>query len=199
MIKLVSLCSNYRLWISPHLPPLPKSAKPSDGDSPTSFKKDLVQYLNGYFENTVFAHNSGLLRQWIKIVEKVDFTAVNVCLVASIPGNYATFFADHWGHNKLSYLLFRHVTLPSNASWWSIAAQTSTMGSYGTFYEYWLSKEMIASMSKTRENFQRLPKFQLIYPSVENYEQSFDFLDGTCGFSYSSELHSKQEWIESLL
>ncbi|EFN87774.1 Probable tyrosyl-DNA phosphodiesterase [Harpegnathos saltator] len=179
------------MWISPHLPRLSKAAKRC-GESPTNFKKDLQRYLNSY--------QNPALKRWRDLVRKADFSAVNVCLIASTPGYFRRTDVDLWGYKKLANVLSQHVMLPSNARKWSIIAQSSAVGSFGPKYEGWLSKEIIRSMTReTKRDLKNYPKFQFIYPSVKNYEQSFDYQDDISCFLYSRELHSKQQWIKSYL
>lgn len=182
----------HRLWISPHLPQLPKSADPSEGESPTNFKKDLGRYLSKY--------KNPALQQWIKIVKKTNFFDVNVFLVASVPGYYTRFNAIHWGYRKLSCILSRHATLPADAPKWSLVAQSSSIGSLGPNYDSWLSKEIVFSMSRENaQNTKLQPKFQFIYPSLRNYKRSYDYVISTPCLSYSQDVHSRQKWIESYL
>lgn len=180
------------LWISPHLPKLPESANPSDGESPTGFKKDLEQYLNKY--------RHPVLTQWIWAVRRADFSTVNVFLVASIPGTHKDTETDSWGHRKLAYVLSRHATLPPDAPQWPIVAQSSSIGSLGPNFESWLSKDIIPCMSReTTKGLKSHPNFQFIYPSIENYKHSFDCKNLSCCLPYSTKVHSKQQWIESYM
>ncbi|XP_014475675.1 PREDICTED: probable tyrosyl-DNA phosphodiesterase [Dinoponera quadriceps] len=180
------------LWVSPHLPPLPESADSTDGESPTNFKKDFERYLSKY--------RNSALTEWIWAVRKADFSAVNVFFVASVPGTHSNFEIDSWGHRKLAQILSRHATLPPDAPQWSLIAQCSSIGSLGPNYESWLSKEIIPSMSReTTQGLKSHPKFQFIYPSVENYKRSFDFQTLSSCLPYSLKMHSKQQWIESYL
>ncbi|KYN35399.1 putative tyrosyl-DNA phosphodiesterase [Trachymyrmex septentrionalis] len=178
------------LWISPHLPYLPESAKPSDGESPTGFKKDLERYLNKYEQPA--------LTQWIRAVQMADFSDVNVFLVASVPGIYKADEADFWGYRKLAHVLSRYATLPRGAQW-PIVAQSSGVGCFGLF-ENWLLKDIIWNMSEeTSKGLKNQPRFQFIYPSIENYKQSFDSERLITPLTYSAETHSKQQWLESHL
>ncbi|KAG5344353.1 TYDP1 phosphodiesterase, partial [Acromyrmex heyeri] len=178
------------LWISPHLPYLPESAKPSDGESPTGFKKDLERYLSKYKQPA--------LTQWICAVQMADFSGVNVFLVASVPGIYKAVEADFWGYRKLAHVLSRYATLPPDAQW-PIVAQCSGVGCFGLKFESWL-KDITGCMSKeTSESSNNHPHFQFIYPSIENYEQNFDCQDLITPLRYSAKTHSKQQWLESYL
>lgn len=181
-----------RLWISPHLPLLPESANPNDGESPTGFKKDLERYLSKY--------RHPALTQWIWAVRRADFSDVNVFLVASVPGTHKDNEADFWGYKKLAYVLSRHATLPPDAPQWPIVAQSSSIGSLGANFESWLLKDIIPCMSReTTKGLKSLPHFQFIYPSIQNYKQSFDCRNLSCCLPYSAQVHSKQQWIESYL
>ncbi|KAG5326511.1 TYDP1 phosphodiesterase, partial [Acromyrmex heyeri] len=179
------------LWISPHLPYLPESAHPSDGESSTGFKKDLERYLSKY--------DQPVLTQWICTVRRVDFSDVNVFLVASVPGIHKGYEANFWGCKKLAYVLSRYVTLPSNEQW-PIVIQSAGVGSFGSTIESWLLKDIIRCMSKeTSIGLKNHPQFQFIYPSIENYKHSFDFQDLITPLTYSVEIHSKQQWVEQYL
>ncbi|XP_032673346.1 probable tyrosyl-DNA phosphodiesterase isoform X2 [Odontomachus brunneus] len=180
------------LWISPHLPLLPESANSTDGESPTNFKKDFERYLSKY--------RHPALTQWMWAVRKADFSAVNVYFVASVPGTHQNVDVDFWGYRKLSRILSNHATLPPDAPQWSLIAQSSSIGSLGPNYESWLSKEIVPSMSReTTQGLKSHPKFQFIYPSMENYKRSFDFQTLTSCLPYSLKVHSKQQWIESYM
>ncbi|KAG5312932.1 TYDP1 phosphodiesterase, partial [Acromyrmex insinuator] len=177
------------LWISPHLPYLPESAKPSDGESPTGFKKDLERYLSKYEQPA--------LTQWIRAVQMADFSDVNVFLVASVPGIHKGYEDDFWGYRKLAHVLSCYVTLPRNEQW-PIVAQSSGVGCFGLF-ENWL-EDIIWCMSKeTSKDSNNYPHFQFIYPSIANYKQSFDFRVLSTPLSYNTENHFKQQWLESYL
>jgi len=181
-----------RLWISPHLPLLPESANCNDGESPTGFKKDLERYLSKY--------RHPALTQWIWAVRKADFSAVNVFLVASVPGTHKDVEVDFWGHRKLAYVLSHHATLPPDAPQWPIVAQSSSIGSLGPNYDSWLSKEIVPCMSREiNKGLKSHPHFQFIYPSIQNYTHSFDCRNLSCCLPYSAQVHSKQAWIESYL
>ncbi|XP_076276415.1 tyrosyl-DNA phosphodiesterase glaikit [Lasioglossum baleicum] len=180
------------LWISPHLPPLPESANPGDGESPTDFKKDLERYLNSY--------RLPALTEWIATVRRADFSSVNVFFVASVPGSHKNRDTDLWGHRKLASVLSKHATLPPDAPQWPIVAQSSSIGSLGPNYESWLLKEIVPSMSReTAKGVKSHPNFHFIYPSIKNYKDSFDCRVASCCLPYSLQTHSKQEWIESYL
>ncbi|KAK9297067.1 hypothetical protein QLX08_009088 [Tetragonisca angustula] len=180
------------VWISPHLPPLPESANPGDGESPTGFKKDLERYLNKY--------RVPALTEWISLVRRADFSSVNVFFLASVPGRHTGVEYDFWGHRKLGCILSKYAKLPPDAPQWTLVAQSSSIGSLGPNYESWLLKDITSSMSKENPiGLKSLPNFQFIYPSLENYKRSFDCRVGSSCLNYSLQLHSKQEWIVSYM
>ncbi|XP_018347766.1 PREDICTED: probable tyrosyl-DNA phosphodiesterase isoform X2 [Trachymyrmex septentrionalis] len=179
------------LWISPHLPYLSESAHPSDGESSTGFKKDLERYLSEY--------DQPVLTQWISAIRRVNFSDVNVFLVASVPGIHKGYEANFWGCKKLAYILSRYVTLPPDTQW-PIVIQSSGVGSFGPTIESWMLKNIIRCMSKEISiGLKNHPQFQFIYPSIENYKQSFDCQDLITPLTYSAEIHSKQQWLEQYL
>ena len=179
-----------RVWISPHLPPLPESANPGDGESPTGFKKDLERYLNKYKVPD--------LTEWISSVRRADFSSVNVFFLASVPGRYTDVEYNFWGHRKLGSILSKYAKLPPDAPQWTLVAQSSSIGSLGPNYESWLQKNITSSMSKENSiGLKSLPNFHFIYPSLENYKRSFDCRVGSSCLNYNLQLHSKQGWLAS--
>ncbi|XP_043252986.1 probable tyrosyl-DNA phosphodiesterase [Colletes gigas] len=180
------------VWISPHLPPLPESANTGDGESPTGFKKDLERYLNKYKEP--------IITEWLVAIRRADFSSINVFFVASVPGSQRASEQNFWGHKKLASVLSAHATLPADAPQWPIVAQSSSIGSLGPNFDSWLLKDIVPAMSReTTSGLKSHPKFHFIYPSINNYKQSFDCQVGSCCFPYGLQTHSKQEWIESYL
>ncbi|XP_048512282.1 LOW QUALITY PROTEIN: probable tyrosyl-DNA phosphodiesterase [Athalia rosae] len=180
------------VWISPHLPQLPESANPSDGESPTGFKRDFERYLQKY--------NLPDLIEWTYAVRRADFSEVNVFFVASVPGNHKDAEFNSWGHRKLSTVLSQHAFLPPNAPEWPIVAQCSSIGSLGPNYESWLSREIVPAMTREKnQGIKSHPRFQFVYPSINNYKCSFDMRKGACCLPYGLATHQKQQWIESYL
>ncbi|XP_043598880.1 probable tyrosyl-DNA phosphodiesterase isoform X4 [Bombus pyrosoma] len=180
------------VWISPHLPPLAESVNPSDGESPTGFKRDLERYLHKYRQPA--------LTEWISTVRRANFSSVNVFFVASVPGAHTGVEYDYWGYRKLGHVLSKHAKLPPDAPQWTLVAQSSSIGSLGPNYESWIQKEIISSMSKENPpGLKSYPNFRFIYPSLNNYKQSFDCQDQSCCLPYSIQTHSKQEWVESYM
>ncbi|KYQ49416.1 putative tyrosyl-DNA phosphodiesterase, partial [Trachymyrmex zeteki] len=185
------------LWISPHLPRLPESANPSDGESPTGFKKDLERYLNKY------RHSA--LTQWICAVRRANFSDVNVFLVASVPGTHKDNEADSWGYKKLAHVLSRYATLPPDAPQWPIVAQSSSIGSLGPNFESWLSKDIIPCMSReTTKGLKSHPHFHQwkakrtardrAMPHIKSYTRISPDLKSISWFVLTSANLSKAAW-----
>ncbi|CAL7936924.1 unnamed protein product [Xylocopa violacea] len=180
------------IWISPHLPPLPESANSNEGESQTYFKRDLQRYLHKYRQPAI--------TEWISAVRRADFSSVNVFFLASVPGRHVGMENDYWGHKRLGSILSQHAKLPPDAPQWTLVAQSSSIGSLGTTYEDWLEKNITSSMSKENpRSLKSHPSFLFIYPTLKNYEESFDCRVGSCCLPYSLQTHSKQEWIESYM
>lgn len=178
------------LWISPHLPSLSNLDDTNNGESKTGFKKDFLQYLKSYKQQA--------LSSWIDIVEKADFSDVNVFFIASVPGNYRQTGVDAWGHKKLGYVLSTYASLPLNSLDWPIIAQSSSIGTLGLSYEKWVQRVIVSSMSRTKE-LTILPNFHFIFPTQKNYEESFDCQNACCCLCYRQQTHSKQKWLEKYL
>ncbi|XP_015593226.1 probable tyrosyl-DNA phosphodiesterase [Cephus cinctus] len=177
------------LWMSPHLPPLPEDANPNDGESPTKFKWDIQQYLIKY--------KIPELTDWISLIRRADFSSVNVFLVASVPGSHKEREVNSWGHKKLTAVLSQHVNMPRDSPYWPIVAISSSIGNLGPQYSSWLQKEIVTCMSseKGRQGLTDQPEFHFIYPTIENFKNSYDMREGSCCFLYSIESHNKQRWI----
>ncbi|XP_031839793.2 tyrosyl-DNA phosphodiesterase 1-like isoform X1 [Nomia melanderi] len=180
------------LWISPHLPPLADSAVWSAGESPTHFKKDLLDYLHAYRLKD--------LKDWISIVRKADFSAVNVFFLASVPGQHMHRASNLWGHRKLATILSKYITLPPDAPQWPIVAQSSSVGVFGPNYKSWVFKDFVRSASaEVNKGTKGYPDFKYIFPTRKSFLQSFDFPTGSTCLNYPRERHAQQEWLESYL
>lgn len=55
------------MWISPLLPEL-KTPSTSAGESPTSFKSDLLEYISSY--------SAPQLEEWCEVIKRHDFSQV---------------------------------------------------------------------------------------------------------------------------
>ncbi|XP_058804421.1 probable tyrosyl-DNA phosphodiesterase isoform X2 [Phymastichus coffea] len=130
------------LWMSPHLPQLPDSANPSDGESPTNFKKSFREYLAAY-------HNPKLV-EWEHLVKKADFSSVNVFFIASVPGSHKGRSLNSWGHRRLAAILNDHAVLPADAPQWTLVAQSSSIGVLGPNFDSWIGSNIVFSMSREK-------------------------------------------------
>lgn len=192
LIELIFFFTINRLWMSPHLPPLPDSSNPSDGESPTNFKKSFREYLNAY--------KNPKLIEWENLVKRADFSAVNVFFVASIPGSHKGLSLNTWGHRRLAAILNDHAVLPPDAPQWTIIAQSSSIGNLGPTYDSWIQSNIVFSLSREKaKGIKSNPNFHFVYPSLRNYEESFDCKAGSCCLPYSRKSHVKQEWLKNYL
>uniref|UniRef100_A0A1A8VBC1 Tyrosyl-DNA phosphodiesterase 1 n=1 Tax=Nothobranchius furzeri TaxID=105023 RepID=A0A1A8VBC1_NOTFU len=81
------------MWMSPLFPRLPEGSRPSAGESPTFFKRDLLEYLASY--------RAPELEEWIQRIKEHDLSETRVYLVASTPGRYVGPDMERWGHLRL--------------------------------------------------------------------------------------------------
>ncbi|KAK3912577.1 putative tyrosyl-DNA phosphodiesterase [Frankliniella fusca] len=182
------------LWVSPKLPPLPPGADTLAGESPTQFKADLLRYLSAY--------RLPQLQEWIGRVQRADFTAIRVCLVASVPGTHFGPDFTLWGQSRLNSLLKSHVIDPKQplVPWkrWPIVGQFSSIGSLGPDPNSWVCGELRASMSAPSKPLEE-PPIKLIYPSLANVKGSHDGLLGGACLPYQKKVHEKQTWLRNYL
>ncbi|XP_046405946.1 probable tyrosyl-DNA phosphodiesterase isoform X2 [Ischnura elegans] len=190
------------VWISPRCMPLPVGANTSDGESPTNFRADLVRYLSYYKLSAV--------REWVVLLQKIDFSPVRVCLVASVPGSHQGPDFRHWGHLKARHLLHRHCSRAcrnegGGGDPWPLVIQCSSIGSLGPSPSAWLCGEFRSSLSETiassvgtMPNLKQ-PTVKVVYPSLKNVSQSYDGLLGGACLPYSIKTHVKQQWLSDYL
>ncbi|XP_052754562.1 probable tyrosyl-DNA phosphodiesterase isoform X2 [Galleria mellonella] len=180
------------LWFSPRCPELPADAMPFDGESPTSFKKCLLRYLNHY-QMPQLAH-------YVERVKRCDFSHINVFLVASAPGSH---FDMDWGMTRVGALLRQHCCIPpAENSKWPLLAQASSIGSYGNDPKLWLTGDFLHHFTKIKNQPQMLSapaELKIIYPSLENVQRSLDGLLGGGCLPYAAAAHAKQPWLNSFL
>lgn len=111
--------SQSSMWMSPLFPRLPKGSSASAGESPTFFKRDLLEYLMSY--------RAPELEEWIQRIKEHDLSETRhvklhihayviqtsveirlilvsvfrVYLVGSTPGRYVGADMERWGHLRL--------------------------------------------------------------------------------------------------
>ncbi|KAK0177350.1 hypothetical protein PV328_001414 [Microctonus aethiopoides] len=180
------------LWMSPHLPKLPDDADKIQGETRTGFKHDFIDYMKQY--------KNSQLQNWIATFERLDFSSIDVFFVASVPGNFRGTDRDRWGLQRLRNILSNHAELPQNRSQWPVVAQASSIGSLGPNFDSWLTQDFIPAMASEKyRGIKSSPGFQLIYPSINNYKNSFDMRVGSCCLPYSMRTHVKQKWLEKYM
>ncbi|XP_063596019.1 probable tyrosyl-DNA phosphodiesterase isoform X1 [Penaeus indicus] len=173
-------------WISPAFPLLEEGkAGLLDGESPTRFKRDLVDYLTSY--------KAPDLTRWSHIIKKYDFTSCNAVFVGSSPGYHAGEHKDKWGHMKARRAIRQH-----GGSWTSsvpVIAQCSSIGSLGKDAKSWLSGELGMSLTGAPGVCASAPKVNVIYPSEDDVCNSSEgWMGGSC-LPYNSGTHAKQIWL----
>nr|XP_023029940.1 probable tyrosyl-DNA phosphodiesterase [Leptinotarsa decemlineata] len=191
---------NQGLWLSPSCPRLPDSSPDTDGDSPTGFKKELLNYLKTY--------NEPLLKQFIEYVKRADFGLVRVFFVYSAPGKY--YPKSNGSHlHRVGNLLSNHCVLPVKTTpesegplSWGIIAQASSIGSMGKSPAEWLRGSVLralASHTKSPMPMNSNCTLSIIYPSVDNVMTGyFGHESGGC-LPYSKATNEKQRWLQKYL
>ncbi|XP_015125145.1 probable tyrosyl-DNA phosphodiesterase [Diachasma alloeum] len=178
------------LWISPHLPELREGADKTEGESKTGFKRDFLSYLQNYGPNRV--------QHWLDVLERTDFSSIDVFFLASVPGNHKEGNRDRWGLRRLGTLLSSHAELPADGARWPVVAQCSSIGSLGAGFQSWIGNDLVTTLSsETRKGLRSAPNFQFVYPTIENYKRSFDMRVGSCCLPYGGQLHAKQKWLSN--
>ncbi|KAK3850056.1 hypothetical protein Pcinc_043216 [Petrolisthes cinctipes] len=173
-------------WVSPLFPEL-ENDKSSvlDGESPTRFKRDLVEYLQAY--------KAPDLTRWSHLIKRYDFTSCNVALVCSVPGYHAGENKDRWGHMKVRRLLHNHT--PTWQSSRPVIAQCSSIGSLGKDESSWLRGELGLSLTGAPGSSFSSPPVNVIYPSEDDvFNSSQGWMGGSC-LPYNSNTHGKQTWL----
>ncbi|XP_055624786.1 probable tyrosyl-DNA phosphodiesterase isoform X2 [Toxorhynchites rutilus septentrionalis] len=180
------------LWVSPKLPPVPEDADTGFGESGTGFRESLITYLNAY--------KLSQLLPWVTRIRSTDFKAVNVFLVASVPGGHLnTPKGPLWGHPRLGYLLGKHSAPIDDGC--PLVAQSSSIGSLGPTPSSWILSELMASFRKDSApiGLRKVPGFKMIFPSFSNVRNSHDHLLGGGCLPYMKATHDKQLWLRSYL
>ncbi|XP_077292527.1 tyrosyl-DNA phosphodiesterase 1-like isoform X2 [Arctopsyche grandis] len=180
------------LWLSPRCPRLADPYDVVNGESPTGFKRSLINYLNSY--------SMPCLSMYLQIVKNIDFSAINVFFVASIPGGH---FDTQWGLSRIGNLLSQHCVIPPDeADQWTLIAQASSIGSFGNDPKLWLCgdfQQNFCRSFKSSPMVTRPPQLKFIYPSLTNVKNSHDNLLGGGCLPYSNSIHVKQPWLNNYL
>uniref|UniRef100_A0A672SJT0 Tyrosyl-DNA phosphodiesterase 1 n=1 Tax=Sinocyclocheilus grahami TaxID=75366 RepID=A0A672SJT0_SINGR len=142
------------MWMSPLYPRLPEGSPGTAGESPTNFKRDLLEYLEAY--------QAPELTEWIDRIKQHDLSETR----------YQGPATEKWGHLRLRKLLSEHTKPMQNEEQWHMLGQFSSIGSMGLDKTKWLAAEFQRTLTTLGKAGKSLasPETQmlLVYPSVEN-------------------------------
>ncbi|GBL77991.1 Tyrosyl-DNA phosphodiesterase 1 [Araneus ventricosus] len=181
------------MWVSPILPKL-KSPSATDGDSPTSFKSDLLEYVSSY--------GAPGLNEWLQVIKQHDFSDVRVVLVGSVPGRHVGSKKTTFGHLKLRKILNLHgspkETVQSN---WPLICQFSSIGSLGASPDQWLLGEFSTSLSTVKDSSlgSQSTSLKLVFPTVDNVRKSLQGYPAGASLPYSIKVAQKQPYLKNYL
>lgn len=103
-------------------------------------------------------------------------------LITSIPGTHANIGSGYpHGHGQVAHILSEHSPPIDDTS--PIIAQSSALGNYGTNPDAWLTSEFVNSFRNDSQPVAQrmMPNIRVIYPSLNNVENSFyGILGGEC-------------------
>uniref|UniRef100_A0A8C5AMB9 Tyrosyl-DNA phosphodiesterase 1 n=1 Tax=Gadus morhua TaxID=8049 RepID=A0A8C5AMB9_GADMO len=171
------------LWLSPLFPRLPDGSPSSDGESPTLFKKDLLEYLASY--------RAPELGEWIQRIREHDLSETRVYLIGSTPGRYLGDDMDRWGHLRLRKLLYDHSIPVPDDEIWPVIGQFSSIGSMGLDKTKWLAGEFQRTLTTLGRSSWLLCDVLQVYPSVDDVRNTGGSLP------YSIQTAEKQLWLHS--
>lgn len=178
------------MWMSPVFPRLPEGSDESAGESPTFFKRDLLEYLATY--------RASELEVWIRRIGEHDLSEARVYLVGSTPGRYLGSDMERWGHLRLRKLLYDHTDPVPREESWPVIGQFSSIGSMGLDKTKWLTGEFQRTMTTLGKSSLRSdPPMHLVYPSVEDVRTSLEGYPAGGSLPYSIQTAQKQLWLHS--
>uniref|UniRef100_A0A674MIX1 Tyrosyl-DNA phosphodiesterase 1 n=1 Tax=Takifugu rubripes TaxID=31033 RepID=A0A674MIX1_TAKRU len=178
------------MWMSPLFPRLPEGSSASSGESPTYFKRDLLEYLASY--------RAPELEEWIQRIKEHDLSETSVYLVGSTPGRYVGSDMERWGHLRLRKLLSEHTEAFPGEERWPVIGQFSSIGSMGLDKTKWLAGEFQRTMTTMGKSTVRSdPPMQLLYPSIEDVRTSLEGYPAGGSLPYSIQTAQKQLWLHS--
>ncbi|XP_072546363.1 tyrosyl-DNA phosphodiesterase 1 [Salminus brasiliensis] len=181
------------LWMSPLYSRLPEGSPETAGESPTHFKRDLLEYLRAY--------RAPELAEWIERIKEHDLSETRIYLIGSTPGRFLGRDMEKWGHLKLRKLLSEHTCLVQNAGQWPVIGQFSSIGSMGLDKTKWLAAEfqrtlMTLGTAGSSSSSPDTPML-LVYPSVDNVRTSLEGYPAGGSLPYSIQTAQKQLWLHS--
>uniref|UniRef100_A0A7N8XND4 Tyrosyl-DNA phosphodiesterase 1 n=1 Tax=Mastacembelus armatus TaxID=205130 RepID=A0A7N8XND4_9TELE len=178
------------MWMSPLFPRLPKGSSASAGESPTFFKRDLLEYLASY--------RAPELEEWIQRIKEHDLSETRVYLIGSTPGRYVGSDMERWGHLRLRKLLYDHTEPIPGEERWPVIGQFSSIGSMGLDKTKWLAGEFQRTLTTLGKSSVRPePPMHLLYPSVEDVRTSLEGYPAGGSLPYSIQTAQKQLWLHS--
>ncbi|XP_076834001.1 tyrosyl-DNA phosphodiesterase 1 isoform X2 [Brachyhypopomus gauderio] len=181
------------LWMSPLYPRLPEGSPETLGESPTYFKRDLLEYLRAY--------RAPELAEWIERIEEHDLSETRIYLIGSTPGRFQGPDMEKWGHLKLRKLLSENTCPVPNMEKWPVVAQFSSIGSMGLDKTKWLAAEFqrtLTTLGKTGSSSGSAEApLLLVYPSVDNVRTSLEGYPAGGSLPYSIQTAQKQLWLHS--
>ncbi|XP_041927661.1 tyrosyl-DNA phosphodiesterase 1 isoform X3 [Alosa sapidissima] len=180
------------MWISPLYPVLPEGRPETAGESPTFFKRDLIEYLQAY--------RAPELSEWIQRIREHDLSDTSVYLIGSTPGRYVGADMEKWGHLRLRKLLREHTKPVPNEEAWPVIGQFSSIGSMGLDKTKWLAAEFqrtLTTLGKGGKSVGPEPQMLLVYPSVDNVRTSLEGYPAGGSLPYSIQTAQRQLWLHS--
>uniref|UniRef100_UPI003AAEAB51 tyrosyl-DNA phosphodiesterase 1 n=1 Tax=Centroberyx gerrardi TaxID=166262 RepID=UPI003AAEAB51 len=178
------------MWMSPLFPRLPEGSPESAGESPTFFKRDLLDYLGSY--------RAPELADWIQRIREHDLSETRVYLIGSTPGRYTGSDMERWGHLRLRKLLYDHAHPVPKEESWPVIGQFSSIGSMGLDKTKWLAGEFQRTLTTLGKSSLRPdPPVHLVYPSVEDVRTSLEGYPAGGSLPYSIQTAQKQLWLHS--
>ncbi|XP_076011906.1 tyrosyl-DNA phosphodiesterase 1 [Genypterus blacodes] len=179
------------MWMSPLFPRLPEgSSGASVGESPTFFKRDLLEYLESY--------RAPDLADWIQRIKEHDLSEARVYLIGSTPGRYVGSDMERWGHLRLRKLLYDHAQPISDGESWPVVGQFSSIGSMGLDKTKWLAGEFQRTLTTLgKSSLRPEPPIHLVYPSVDDVRTSLEGYPAGGSLPYSIQTAQKQLWLHS--
>uniref|UniRef100_H3D2X3 Tyrosyl-DNA phosphodiesterase 1 n=2 Tax=Tetraodon nigroviridis TaxID=99883 RepID=H3D2X3_TETNG len=178
------------MWMSPLFPRLPEGSGARAGESPTSFKRDLLEYLASY--------RAAQLEEWMERIQEHDLSEASVYLVGSTPGRYVGADMERWGHLRLRKLLREHTETPAGQDRWPVVGQFSSIGSMGLDKSKWLAGEFQHTLSTLGQSSARSdPPLLLLYPSVEDVRTSLEGYPAGGSLPYSIQTAQRQLWLHA--
>uniref|UniRef100_A0A3P8VNU0 Tyrosyl-DNA phosphodiesterase 1 n=1 Tax=Cynoglossus semilaevis TaxID=244447 RepID=A0A3P8VNU0_CYNSE len=178
------------MWMSPLFPRLPEGSSATAGESPTFFKRDLLEYLASY--------RAPELQEWIQRIKEHDLSETRVYLIGSTPGRFVGSDMERWGHLRLRKLLHDHTQPIPGEERWSVIGQFSSIGSMGPDKTKWLTGEFQRTLTTLGKSSVRAdPPLHLLYPSVEDVRSSLEGYPAGGSLPYSIQTAQRQLWLHS--